>query len=249
MRSISGVALALLVAGGGVMAQPHVSALEAEGQRVLTDDTVSFSERAAWTDRVDRALGAELRDEAAGRLALLWMQGMRRTLAAIPVEATFGTHLQPYAAWLGIREHEVVYNEPGGQWQVAPEPAWTLHERHRRTSSADQLAWEIVENGLPGECEGYPPCYLAGFELLHGRYLREHPAGPHAAQAVREIHESLDQIEGLLTSPAARDFFDPTTDCADLIKGAEPLGKALAAAKVETTATRRALAKIRDRCR
>jgi hypothetical protein len=34
-----------------------------------------------------------------------------------------------------------------------------------------------------------------------------------------------------------------------LIKGAEPLGKALAAAKVETTATRRALAKIRDRCR
>jgi hypothetical protein len=236
------------IATGGAMAQPYIDALAAEGARVLSDDTVSFTERAAWTERVERALGAEHRDEEGGRLALLWMQGMRRTLAAIPIEATFGTHMQPYAAWLGIHEHEVVYNEPGGQWQVAPEPAWTLHDRHRRTASADQLAWEIVENGVPGECEGYPPCYLAGFELLHGRYLREHPEGRHAAQAVTEIHESLDQIERLLTGADARDFFDPATDCADLIEGAEPLGKALAAAKVETTATRRALAKIRARC-
>lgn len=248
MRSTAGIALALWVAAAGITAQSAVDTLAAEGARVLSDDTVSFSERAAWTDRVERALGAEHRDEVAGRLALLWMQGMRRTLAAIPIEATFGTHLQPYAAWLGIREHEVVYNEPGGQWQVAPEPAWTLHDRHRRTSSADQLAWEIVENGLPGECEGYPPCYLAGFELLHGRYLREHPAGAHATQAVTEIHESLDQIERLLTGPDARDFFDPATDCADLIKGAEPLDTVLAAAKVETRATRAALKKIRDRC-
>jgi hypothetical protein len=249
MRSIAAFALALLVGAGGVMAQPHVAALAAEGQRVLTDDTVSFTERAAWTDRVERALGAEHRDEAAGRLALLWMQGMRRTLSAIPHEVTYETRAQPYAAWLEARAREVVYNEPGGQWQVAPEPAWTLHDRHRRTSSAEALAWEIVENGLPGECEGYPPCYLAGFEQLHGRYLREHPAGSHAAQAVTEIHESLEQIERLLSGPDARDFFDPATDCADLIKGAEPLGMVLAAAKVETTATRRALAKIRDRCK
>ena len=249
MRSAGGVTLALLMAAAGAMAQSLIDGLEAEGARVLSDDTVSFSERVAWTDRVDRALGAEHRDEAAGRLALLWMQGMRRTLAAIPIEATFGTHLQPYAAWLGAREHDVVYNEPGGQWQVAPEPAWALHDRVRGTSSADQLAWEIVENGLPGECEGYPPCYLAGFELLHGRYLREHPAGAHAVQAVAEIHESLDQIERLLTGADARDFFDPATDCADLIKGAEPLNNALAAAKVETTATRRALQKIINRCK
>lgn len=248
MRSTAGIALALWAAAACITAQSAVDTLAAEGARVLTDDTVSFPERAAWTDRVERALGAEHRDEVAGRLALLWMQGMRRTLAAIPLEAPFGTHMQPYAAWLGIREHEVVYNEPGGQWQVAPEPAWTLHDRHRRTSSADQLAWEIVENGLPGECEGYPPCYLAGFELLHGRYLREHPAGAQAAQAVTEIHEGLDQIERLLTGPDARDFFDPATDCADLIKGAEPLDTVLAAAKVEARATRAALKKIRDRC-
>jgi hypothetical protein len=248
MRSIVGATLAMLVAAAAAMAQSVVGELETERARVLSDDTVSFSERAAWTDRVDRALAAAHRDEDGGRLALLWMQGMRRTLAAIPIEATFGTHMQPYAAWLGRREHEVVYNEPGGQWQVAPEPAWALHERYRSTASADSLAWEIVENGLPGECEGYPPCYLAGFELLHGRYLRAHPAGERAEQAVTEIHESLDQIERLLSGPDAGDFFNPATDCADLMKGADPLNKALAAAKVETTATRRALKKIRDRC-
>jgi hypothetical protein len=248
MRSFVGATLAVLIAAAATMAQSVVGELETARDRVLSDDTVSFSERAAWTDRVDRALGAAQRDEVGGRLALLWMQGMRRTLAAIPIEATFGTPMQPYAAWLGLREHEVVYNEPGGQWQVAPEPAWALHERYCSTASADSLAWEIVENGLPGECEGYPPCYLAGFELLHGRYLREHPGGAHAAQAVTEIHESLDQIERLLSGTDARDFFNAATDCADLIKGAEPLHRALAAAKVETTAARRALKKIRDRC-
>ena len=240
--------LALFMAAAAATAQSTVDALEAEATRVLSDDTVSFSERGVWTERVDRALGAEHRDEVRGRLALLWMQGMRRTLAAIPIEATFGTHLQPYAAWLGAHEPEVVYNEPGGQWQVAPEPAWALHDRVRGTTSAERLAWEIVENGLPGECEGYPPCYLAGFELLHGRYLREHPGGAHAAQAVAEIHESLDQIERLLSGRDAKDFFSPATDCADLTRGAAPLERVLAAAKVETTATRRALKKIRDRC-
>lgn len=242
------IVLGMAVAAGGAMAQPDVRPIEAAGQRVLTDDTVSFSERAAWTETVAHALAAEREAEAGGRFALLWMQGMRRTLRAIPIEAAFGTRLEPYATWLGARQREVVYNEPGGQWQVAPEPAWTLHDRYRHTASADQLAWEIVENGLPGECEGYPPCYLAGFGLLHGRYLREYPGGVHAAQAVTEVHESLDQIERLLSGPDGSDFFDPATDCADLIKAAEPLNTVLAAAKVETTATRRALTKIRARC-
>lgn len=74
MRSIAAIALALAVTGGGEAAQPSTTAIEAEGQGVLTDDTVSFSKRAAWTDRVECALRAEHREEAAGRLALLWMQ-------------------------------------------------------------------------------------------------------------------------------------------------------------------------------
>lgn len=227
--------------------QPKMAELKADAARVLSDERSSFRERTDVAARVKQALDARRDVEAAGDLALLWLQVMRRALEAIPIE-TDGTRVEPYATWLGAHESEVVYNQPGGQWIVQNDVAWRLHDAYRETAAADAIAWEIVENGLPGECEGYPPCYLAGFEQLHGRYLREHPAGDHAEQAVAEIHESLDQIQRLLAGPDGRDFFNPSTDCADLVRGAEPLNAALARARVETTATRRALKAIRDKC-
>ena len=82
----------------------------------------------------------------------------------------------------------------------------------------------------------------------HGRYLREHPAGERAAQAVSEIHESLDQIQRLLAGPDGGEFFNPATDCKDLVPPADTLRHVLERARVETTAARRALKAIRDRC-
>lgn len=231
-----------------VARQPKMAELKADASRVLSDERSSFAERTTVAARVKQALEAERDVEAAGDLALLWMQVMRRALEGIPIEIADGTRVEPYATWLGAHEAEVVYNQPGGQWIVKNDIAWRLHDAHRQAAAADAIAWEIVENGLPGECEGYPPCYLAGFEQLHGRYLREHPAGDHAEQAVAEIHESLDQIQRLLAGPDSRDFFNPSTDCPDLVRGAEPLNAALARARVETTATRRALKAIRDKC-
>jgi hypothetical protein len=235
------LALAVCVSGF----QSPTAALEAEAARVLEDDGARFGERAALVDALRRALEGERDVESAGQLALLWMQVLRRTLQAVP----FGeSKAEPYATWLAAHEPEAVYNEPGGLWIVSNDLAWRLHEAHRQARSADPLAWEIVENGLSGECEGYPPCYLAGFERLHGRYLREHPAGEHAKQAVSEIHESLDQIQRLLAGPDGREFFNPATDCPDLVAAADTLRSILEHAKVETTATRRALKVIRNRC-
>ena len=222
-----------------------MAGLEAEASFVLADPSARFDAHAALVDRLAGAIGHERNDEAAGRLALLWMRVLRRTLEAVPL----GESKQaPYAAWLDAHEREAVYNEPGGQWLVSNDVAWRLYEVHQRTKAAEPLAWEIVENGLAGECEGYPPCYIAGFERLQGRYLREHPAGAHAAQAVSEIHASLEQIQRLLAGPDGREFFDPARDCEDLLAPAEALRRVLEGAKVETTATRRALEKIRDGC-
>jgi hypothetical protein len=237
------VAVVLAVPASG--SQSRTVVLEAEATRVLANERTSFAERAALVDSLKSAIEGERDAEAAGHLALLWMQVLRRTLEAVPFGESKGP---PYAAWLAAHERDAVYNEPGGLWLVSNEVAWGLHDAHRKTGSAEPLAWEIVENGLSGECEGYPPCYLAGFERLHGRYLREHPAGDHAAQAVSEIHESLDQIQRLLAGPDGREFFNPARDCKDLIAPADTLRSILEHAKVETTATRRSLKAIRNRC-
>jgi hypothetical protein len=245
MRYVGVTAVAVLLASPVGVSQSGPAALEAEVARVLADERPSFAERAALAAKVSRALAVERQPEAAGHLALLWMQVLRRTLEAVP----FGEATQaPYAAWLAAHEREAVYNEPGGQWIVSNDVAWQLHESHRATEAAEPLAWEIVENGLAGECEGYPPCYLAGFERLHGRYLREHPAGEHAAEAVAEIQQSLEQVQRLLSGPDGREFFNPATDCNDLVAPADALRRVLEHARVDTTATRRALQKIRALC-
>lgn len=221
--------------------------LEAEAARVLASEKATFDELAALTGRLQVVLESEADAESRGRLALLWVQSLRRTLGAIPMEVD-GSRTEPYRTWLAANEREVAYSEPAGMWLASNDVVWALHDRNRSTASAEALAWEIVENGVPGECEGYPPCYLAGFEMIHTRYLREHPAGAHAAEAVQQIHESLEQIQRLLAGPDGGEFFNPSTDCADLKPPADSLNDALARAKVETTATRRLLRQIRARC-
>jgi hypothetical protein len=245
MRYVVATAVVVLLTGQMAASQSGSAALESEAARVLADLQTSFGQRSVLVDQLSRALAAERDAEAAGRLALLWTQALRRTLEAVPFDK--GT-VPPYSSWLSAHEADVVYNEPGGQWIVSNDVAWRLHDTHRASRASEALAWEIVENGLPGECEGYPPCYLAGFERLHTRYLREYPAGAHAAQAVSEIHESLDQVQRLLARPDGREFFNPATDCKDLIPPADALRTVLEHAKVETTATRRLLKVIRNKC-
>jgi hypothetical protein len=65
-----------------------------------------------------------------------------------------------------------------------------LHQRHRASSSADEIAWVAVEHGLGGECEGYLPCYVELTNQLEAEYLRRHPNGRHVDEAVRRASTS-----------------------------------------------------------
>jgi hypothetical protein len=159
--------------------------------------------------------------DAHGRLGLLWVRAMRRALSEVPLTAD--RDREPFTGWLARHKDDVVYSEPAGQWLVAPDDIWALHDRVRSSASAEAIAWEAVENGLPGECEGYPPCYLSGFTMLHGRYLQAHPNGEHAEKATDQILESLEQIERVLNEPNGHELFDPKTGCEDLLKTAAAL--------------------------
>jgi len=177
-------------------------------------ELVSFIERVApeYTDADGRA-----------RVELARLQALARAAGAIPIgHAT----REPYAAWLASRKADVVYDEPGGQWMVRDTAVWTVHQKHAASPVADEIAWFGATNGLPGECEGHIACYLSVQNLLTGEYLRLHPAGRHAAEAVDATVASLDAF-----APAgivrASYHFDRTSECVELTKAVTALSSAI----------------------
>ena len=101
---------------------------------------------------------------------------------------------------------------------------WRLHDRHRASSSADALAWQVVTGGIGGECEGYVPCYANVMNWLEGEYLRRHPAGAHVSEALTRVRDGLRQSMDLVAGPRPLDgALTPATDCEDLAAGLDPL--------------------------
>jgi len=222
--------------------------IEREAARALADETQTFVALGHLADRLHAALANPGEPaETRGRLALLWVRAIRRTLGAILMTVD-GTKQEPYRTWLATHDDDVVYSEPAGQWLMLAQDLWRLHDEHRSTSSAEALAWEVVENRLPGECEGYPPCYLSGLDLLHAEYLRRHPNGAHAAEAVEQIRQSNEQSVKLVTGSNGREFFDPATGCVDLVPKAAAVREALTHAGVDATAAIGLLDTLRAQC-
>jgi hypothetical protein len=244
---VSAVAALLAASALAHAPQPPLLPLEQDAARILADDGQPFVVRGDLADRLKAALQNPGDPELRGRLALLWVRAVRRTLEAIPL-TTDGTREEPYRTWLQDHDVDVVYSEPAGQWLLENARLWTLHAEHRQSSSAEPLAWEAVENGLPGECEGYPPCYLSGLDRLEGEYLRRHPAGRHAAEAAERIRESCQQSLELIRTQKPREFFTPATDCADLGPPADALRAALSRARIDARDAIGLLTRLRAQC-
>ena len=233
-----------LAAAPRPQSHPPPKVLE-QAERLLARDGVTFPEAADIADRLRAELARAGDSETRARLALAWVRTMRRTLGEIPMTVERGS--EPYRGWLARHEADVVYSEPAGQWLIAPEAIWKLHDEAGKSRVAQAIAWEAVDNGLPGECEGYPPCYLSGFARLHGRYLEAHPAGEHAAEAASQIVESLLGINRLLEDPSGHELFNPKTDCDDMRKTSAALLTQLGQAPVAAEA-RAAVRKLASRC-
>ncbi|HEX7085286.1 MAG TPA: hypothetical protein VF198_02900 [Vicinamibacterales bacterium] len=198
-------------------------------ERLLEDVAAPFARRAAAVRQLETALASETDAERAGALALLHLRALRWLLASVPMD---GSRREPYRSWLTAHEALAVYNEPGGQWILSADWLWSVHDRHRATAAAEPIAWLAIENGLPGECEGYAPCYAFTLDRLSGEYLRRHPDGPHAADAADRIRAVLDEALRLQADPELR--IDVSQDCADLVKSLDALRSALIASTAET---------------
>ena len=131
---------------------------------------------------------------------------------------------------------------------LRPDAIWAIHGANRSSTSAEAIAWQAVDNGMPGECEGYPPCELATLDALDGEYLRQHPDGAHAADAITRIRETCRELERLLAAPNGHELFDPVLDCKDLKPTADAVERALQGARTDATEALAALRLVRERC-
>ncbi len=163
-------------------------------------ELVNFIERVApeYTDPDGR-----------GRIEFARLRASSAALSAVPFGAG---RREPYASWLAARKNSVVYDEPGGRWMLRDEAVWDTHAAQSGTESADAIGWFAVANGLWGECVGHLSCYLMGRNRLEGEYLRRHPFGTHAAEAVGVIKATADQLMSAL-KPGTAYQFDKKNDC------------------------------------
>jgi hypothetical protein len=226
-------------------AQSDLSAVQAEAVSALRSDVPPFTARVSLVDRL-RDARARSTGEARDRFALLWLRGLRWLLSAIPMGAEGE---EPYRGWLASHASLAVYSEPAGQWLIEPDAIWRLHDEHRSGASAEEIAWLAVENGMPGECEGYVPCGAYMLDRLYGEYLRRHPRGAHAAEAALGIRESVAQSLRLLSEPDGSDFLDRPRDCPELTTRLDALHTALVASDADGRADAVAtLARLRAVC-
>jgi hypothetical protein len=189
-----------------------VAPIEADAERAMRLDTPAFSERAALVSRNDEARGAAS-GEPAARLTLLWLRAMRWMLDSIPLAERTG---EPNNDWLRAHQELIAWSEPAGIWLISSDVIWKLHDRYRNFPAAEPIAWFAVENGLPGECEGYVPCYAVGMNQLDGEYLRRHPRGAHVTAIIDRVKGTLEQAIALASGKDGKEFLNPATDCGDM---------------------------------
>jgi hypothetical protein len=189
------------------------------------DKFPALAELAAFIERV----APEYSDpDGRARVELARLQAIALAARAIPFRA--GTR-EPYATWLKARATDVVYNEPGGQWMLRPHSIWETHARIQSATIADKVAWFAVNTGLGGECEGSLACYLDRRNRLQGEYLRHHPNGEHAADAVAVLKETADEIGApAKTSDAFK--FDRGSDCRNVTASLDALTSAVTGTRV-----------------
>jgi hypothetical protein len=177
-------------------------------------------------DFIEREASAITDAQTAARFDLYRLRAVSSVLTTIRLN--LGKR-DPYLSWLDRHKTLIAYDEPGGRWILSNSTIWQIHDQHPDAAAADEIAWLAATNGFAGECGGKLVCYVDAINKLHGEYLRRHPAGRHADEAVAKIRDASVQ----LSAPAsAHPFyvFDKARDCAPLLKAVDGLTAAIAGA-------------------
>ena len=96
----------------------------------------------------------------------------------------------PYRDWLKTHAAKIIRNEFGGGYNLRSEMLWDLETKYHSLPIADRIAWEAAQNPLPSDCEGDEVCHVFLYEG-EIKYLNLYPNGAHAAEALKNLTETL----------------------------------------------------------
>jgi hypothetical protein len=209
-------------------------------------DSATFKARIAAFDVRERQLAEARGTDPRGQAALAWLQSLAQVLASIPIERTDDPI---FSSWLAAHDELVVYSAPAGEWLVRHEVLRKTHDEHRQSTAADEIAWLGAITGIPGECEGYVPCYMSGLNYREGEYLRRERSGRHRGEAMAEIAATISRvITDLLSRPERADYLKVPDDCPDLVASLDPLREAVGAGQGSAAAALREIERLRAYC-
>lgn len=168
----------------------------------LEDDKTSFAEQADLFKFLTRAITEVRNTEVLAELEFARLRALQRAMRLVPMEKL---EQQPYSGLIKENAKLLVFGEPGAVWLIRQEAFLELHKKYRTLPLADEIVWEAVENGLPGECEMYLPCQFESSLMLEARYLDLYPQGRHTTEALRRLEEFL---SGVARHASNKDIYD-----------------------------------------
>src|SRR5262249_52097974 len=182
-------------------------------QSRLKPDSLSFSDGSDLFQFVDR-IAAQVQGPARAEFDLFRLRALQRSLDPI---VGFEPKDPAHRDWIKNHEDSLVYSEPAGQWLVRADLYWQLESKNHGNPIAEEIAWEAARASLPGECEGYIPCYFAAVLVTDARYLDLYPNGRH----IQEVAEQIDVLLQAVLKPNS----PYTMDSQDSMELRESIGK------------------------
>lgn len=173
---------------------------------------MDFESASEFYEFLSNARGELDVSDKSAEIELKRLLALRSALKTIPADKRGNS---PYKDFLKTQEKEIVYNEPAGQWLVVSNEFWDLHNKYKKSTVSDSIAWEAANNPLPGECEGYVNCYLFDMRMRFGEYLNLHPNGKNAAEALKNMTDYLSPIVADLQAKAVYNGPSDVTDRAE----------------------------------
>lgn len=157
------------------------------------DSHLSVSKQMELTDFLFRA-SEEIKSPAdiAAELALFHLSSLQIAINKIDVNKSY---LPPYRRWIEKQQQRylIYFDEVQDTWLINSQTFWDLHDKYYQLPISDEIAWAAVNNGFGGECEGFFECEFQRVYDSSVKYLKYHPNGNHAYQA-------LDNIEKFMTA-------------------------------------------------
>ena len=124
--------------------------------------------------------------DIAAELALLHLSSLQTAIHKIDVNKSY---LPPYRRWVERQQQRylIYFDEVQDTWLINSQTFWDLHDKYYKLPISDQIAWAAVNNGMGGECEGIFECEFQRVYDTSGKYLKFHPTGKYANQALDNI--------------------------------------------------------------